>query len=167
MKTRLLALIAIAGMAFSTSALQAQGKPEGQTDTCDVNALRIVDGSYAFTDAKTALGLWFSLKLNTAKGMARNVYALVTLTNCKNEVITVKVAFFYDAKADLWVGKQSVVQNSECPFKVTDYQFILVNLCGEEFSTLEQAKNGGNVKEMRAAGTLPARDRIIARRRRG
>jgi hypothetical protein len=168
MKTTLIGLIAVLGLAISTNTLQAQGKPEPktETDTCDVNALRILDGSYDFNNTKTALGIWFSLKLNTAKGPTQAVYALVTLTNCKNEVITVKVAFFYDAKADLWVGKQSVAQNSECPFKVTDYQFILINPCGEEFSTLEQAKNGGNVKEMKAAGTLPARERIIARRRR-
>lgn len=169
MKTTLLSLIAIAGLAICTNTLHAQGKPEPKTekDTCDVNALRILDGSYAFNNTKTALGIWFSLKLNTAKGPAQAVYALVTLTNCKNEVITVKVAFFYDAKSDVWVGKQSVAQNSECPYKVSDYQFILVNPCGEDYSTMDQAKNGRTLKELEASGKLPARDRIIARRRRG
>jgi hypothetical protein len=169
MKTTLLSLYAIAVMAFGTAPVFAQCKPEKETDTCDVNALRIIDGSYAFNDAKTAVGIWFSLKLNTAKGATQSVYALVTLTNCKNETITVKVPFFYDAKADVWVGKQSVAQNSECPFKVTDYQFILTNPCGEEFSTMDQAKagNGRQLKELESSGKLPARDRIVARRRRG
>ena len=167
MKTQLLSLISLAVMAFSAAPTQAQGKPEKGTDTCDINAMRIIDGSYAFTDAKTAVGIWFSLKLNTAKGPTQSVYALVTLTNCKNETITVKVPFFYDAKADVWVGKQSVAQNSECPFKVTDYQFFLINPCGEEFSTMDQAKRGREIKDLAAAGKLPARDRIIERRRRG
>jgi hypothetical protein len=85
-----------------------------------------------------ALSISFSAKAAQPATME----VLMTIVNCKNEKQTIKTKLTYDVKTNTWI--------------------LATNACGEEFAGNEietsTLKSG--------SGTLPARDRIVARRRR-
>jgi len=125
-----------------------------------INLQDLTDNSFL----SYALSISFSAKAAQPATME----VLMTIVNCKNEKQTIKTKLTYDAKTNTWTGKEAMLQNKECPWKLSTYTVIVQNICGEEFASNENEtsilKAGGGT--LSANGTLPARDRIVARRRR-
>jgi hypothetical protein len=112
---------------------------------------------------KSGTAILVNLKLSEKSGKPSAIKMVVGLTDCKGNEQFVSVELKFNEKTGLWTGAEYLFASSECPFTVSTYRVIAVNPCGDEYDTgVEQdvrLKNGG--------GKLPARDRIIARRRRG
>lgn len=134
---------------------------ENHKDSCDFNNFTISDETIVINNEKSALGLYLALKLSEKKGLASKAYILLEIENCKGEIQYVKVDLVYDAKTALWVGKQAIIQNLDCNWKINSYEYVIHNACDDEY--VSETFETGTIKNN---GTLPARDRIVARRRR-
>jgi len=135
---------------------------ENQKDSCNINKFTIDGDNITVNDSKSALGLFVSLNLSEKKGLASKVSMLVEIENCKGEKQFVKVELTYDTKTGTWVGKQNIPQNPDCPWKINNYKYLIYNACDDEYET-----DAVELDIIKSNGKLPARDRIVARRRRG
>jgi hypothetical protein len=130
-------------------------------DSCDFNIFTIKNGSITINKEKSALGIFISLALSEKKGLASNVVLVFEMENCKGEIQFIKVEMVYDEKTSTWIGKQGLIQNSDCSWDIVNYKILAFNTCNDDYESDEF-----DVKSLGANGTLPARNKIIARRRR-
>jgi hypothetical protein len=136
-------------------------KNEKKNDSCDFNNFTIEDGSIIVNNEKSAIGIYISLNLSEKKGLASKVIMLLEIENCKGEKQYVKVELNYDLKTGSWVGKQVIPQNQDCNWKINSYKYLIYNNCNDEYESDDYG-----LETLKSGGTLPARNKIIARRRR-
>lgn len=122
-----------------------------------------------FTD-NSFLSYSLSISFSAKAPQPSSMFVLMTVVNCKGETRTIKTELFYNAKTNTWTGKDAMLNNKECPWKLSSYSILATNACGDEFAGNEietgTVKNRP-IRTLADAGKLPARDRIIERRRRG
>jgi len=149
-------------LSFACITLQGLAqKNQEKKDSCNINKFTIDGDNITVNDSKSALGLYVSLNLSEKKGLASKVSMLVEIENCKGEKQFVKVELTYDTKTGTWVGKQNIPQNPDCPWKINSYKYLIYNACDDEYET-----DAVDLDIIKSNGTLPARNKIIARRRR-
>lgn len=137
-------------------------KNEEKKDSCDFNKFTIEDENITINDNKLGMGMFVTLNLNDKKGAASKVLMLLEIENCKGEKQTVKLELFFNEKTGLWSGKQVIPQNPDCPWKVSSFKYIIYNACNDEYES-----EWSHIESVKSGRKLPARDRIIERRRRG
>lgn len=141
--------------------LQTKNNNSEPKDSCDFNQFKMENGSITINNQKTALGIYVIINFIEKKDKASKAYVLIDLENCKGERQTIKIEMSYDSKTSSWVGKQGIIQNSDCVWTVISYEFIVFNSCGDEYNS-----DTNDYKKLNPDGTLPAKNKIIARRRR-
>lgn len=157
-KLKTLLLVSLAFISLQSWAQKNQEKK----DSCDFNKFTIEEESITINNEKSALGLYVSLHLNEKKGEASKALMFIEIENCKGEKQSVKLELAFNEKTGSWSGKQVIPQNPDCPWKINAYKYIIYNACNDEYET-----DVIDLENYKPKGKLPARDRIIERRRRG
>lgn len=133
-------------------------------DPCKVPNYLIDEINFTdFTD-DSFLSYTFSIALKEKKSSPKILYVLMTIENCKNQQQTIKTELAYNEKYNIWTSKQGFMQSKECNWKLTRYRIIALNECDDEYATNDNEVV--TLKSTTGGGELPARNRILARRRR-
>lgn len=168
MKNKILQLT-IAAMFFCSIGYASSHQPnfssvnlnmlKGEKDPCKAPFYEINSQSLTLNSDKSGLSIVISLTLDDKRSNPATIKYILTLVDCKGNKQYVSVELKCNAKTGEWAGAQYLFGSSDCPWSVDSYSIIATNPCGDEYET--------EVDDQLKKGKLPARDRIVERRRRG
>lgn len=101
-------------------------------DLCNVK-YKLNDVNDDIQDKNGYLSLLFSMSFENGSDTPVIVNLMVELTNCKDEVKYIKLALKFDVKTGMWVTKESLLQDKECPMVITRFLLAATSPCSEKF----------------------------------